>query len=126
MDEDKLPQEPAPAVQEEPDTAPGKNGIRKRHKAFVLLLIMILVCGWFGVSWWIKGKTHIETDNAFVETKIVSISTKVPGTVKRVLVNDNQFVKRGDLLVELDQNDFRVQVSKAEAGVGMARNETAS
>jgi membrane fusion protein (multidrug efflux system) len=124
MEEDKLPQEPAPAVQEEPDTAPGKNGIRKRHKAFVLLLIMILVCGWFGVRWWIRGKTHIETDNAFVEAKIVSISSKVPGTVKQVLVNDNQFVKRGDLLVELDQNDYRVQVSKAEAGVGMARNET--
>lgn len=114
MEGNKLPQEPVPA----------KNGIRKRHKAFVFILIMVLICGWFGIRWWIRGKTHIETDNAFVEAKIVSLSSKVPGTVKRVLVNDNQFVKQGDLLMELDQNDYRVQVSKAEAGVGMAKNET--
>jgi membrane fusion protein, multidrug efflux system len=114
MEEDKQQRETA--------AAPGTKGIRGRYKLLVLLLI--LICAWFAIRWWIRGKTHIETDNAFVETKIVSLSTKVPGTVKRVLVNDNQFVKQGDLLVELDQSDYRVQVNKAEAGVGMARNET--
>src|SRR6185369_17196651 len=55
---------------------------------------------------------------------IVPVSSKVPGTVSRVLVNDNQAVRQGDMLVELDGNDYRVQVEKATAGVGVAENET--
>jgi membrane fusion protein (multidrug efflux system) len=88
------------------------------------MLILAIIIGWFGLHWWIKSKTHIETDNAFIEARTVPISFKVPGTVKRVLVSDNQFVKQGDLLVELDDNDYRVQMAKAEAGVGMAVNES--
>jgi membrane fusion protein, multidrug efflux system len=100
------------------------NGNGKKRRAMIILLVAVLVCGWFGIRWWIKGKTHIETDNAFIEAKTVSISSKVSGTVKRVLVNDNQHVKKGDLLVELDEVDYQVQVAKAEAGVGVAENET--
>lgn len=40
-----------------------------------------------------------------------------------MLVNDNQFVKQGDLLVEIDESDYRVRVSSATAGVAMAENE---
>ncbi len=96
----------------------------KKIKAVILLTIILLVGGWFGISWYLKGKTHISTDNAFVESSIIPMSFKVPGTVNRVMVRDNQFVKKGELLAELDQRDFQLQVSKAEAGVGMAVNET--
>ncbi|MBT1073078.1 HlyD family secretion protein [Pelotalea chapellei] len=102
----------------------GPGGFTRRHKAMLLLLVLILICTWFGASWWIKGQTHIETDNAFIEANVVALSAKVPGTVKRVLVRDNQFVKQGELLVEIDEQDYRVQVSQATAGVEVARNET--
>ena len=59
-----------------------------------------------------RSKTHIETDDAFIEARIHSVSAKVPGTVSRVLVQDNQFVKKGDLLVELDPADYRVSQSR--------------
>jgi len=105
-------------------TLPAKSGITKRHKALAILLIVSLVVGWFGLRWWIRSQTHIETDNAFIEARTVPVSFKVAGTVKRVLVNDNQFVKQGDLLLELDDADYRVEVSKTEAGVGVAENES--
>ncbi len=116
----------APITADEAETAPNgaKNGVSRRHRALLVLLILFLVGGFLGLRWWIKGKTHIETDNAFIEANVVSVSSKVSGTVKEVLVKDNQFVRQGDLLVELDENDYRVQVSKAAAGVGVARNET--
>lgn len=107
-----------------PGPEPAKNGPGKRKRAMLVLLVMVLVCILFGARWWYRGKTHIETDNAFVETNIVPLSMRVQGTVKRVPVRDNQFVKKGDLLVELDDSDYRLQVDQAAAGVGVAQNET--
>lgn len=101
-----------------------KGGVSKKHKAVAILLIIFITGVWLGLRWWIRGQTHIETDNAFIEARTVPISFKVPGTVKRVLVNDNQFVKQGEPLIELDDNDYRVEVAKAKAGVGVAENET--
>ena len=124
MEEDIQPIAAVSSDQEETPEEPGKKGISGKQKAFIILLIMVLVCGWYGIRWWIKGQTHIETDNAFIEAKVVSISSRVPGTVTRVLVEDNQHVKAGDLLVELDEVDYRVRVAIAEAGVGVAENET--
>lgn len=101
-----------------------KPAFNKRQKALLIMLIIVIVGGWFGLKMFIKSKTHVETDNAFIEARIVPVSSKVSGTVARILVNDNQFVKQGDLLLEIDQNDYKLQVSKASAGVGVAENET--
>lgn len=101
-----------------------KRNAGKRRRLLFLFLILAVLFSWLGVRWWIRGQTHIETDNAFIEAKIVSISSRVPGSVRRVLVDDNRYVKRGELLVELDARDYEVEVAKAEAGVGMALNET--
>ncbi|GCF85466.1 HlyD family secretion protein [Geobacter sp. SVR] len=106
------------------DTAGNPKNGKKKRRAMLTLLVLIAVCGVVGVRWWIKGKTHIETDNAFVEADVIQVSPRVGGTVARVLVSDNQYVKQGELLLELDQNDYRVQVARAEAGVGVATNET--
>jgi membrane fusion protein (multidrug efflux system) len=102
---------------------PKPAGSRK-IKRFVVLFTAILVGGYFGLKMFITSRTHIETDNAFIEARIVPISSKVSGTVARVLVGDNQFVKRGELLLEIDGRDYQFQIAKAAAGVGMAENET--
>lgn len=96
----------------------------KKTRGLVILLTIITVGGWFGMKMFITSKTHIETDNAFIEARIVPVSSRVSGTVARVLVNDNQFVKRGDLLLEIDGRDYQLQIAKAAAGVGMAENES--
>ncbi|MBI5483577.1 MAG: HlyD family secretion protein, partial [Deltaproteobacteria bacterium] len=96
----------------------------KKYKAIAILLIIVAGASWAGLQLFIKSKTHIETDNAFVEARIVPVSARVSGSVARVLVKDNQLVRQGDLLLEIDQRDQRLLVSKAAAGVGMAVNES--
>jgi membrane fusion protein (multidrug efflux system) len=96
----------------------------KRQRAGILLLIILVVGCTYGFKWWIKGRTHIETDNAFIEAHIHTVSARVPGVVRNVAVLDNQFVKKGALLVELDPADYQVRVVNATASLNMARNET--
>ncbi len=117
---------PATEPQSPSETRPPvpKPGGGKKAKGLVILLTVMVVGGWFGLKLFITSKTHIETDNAFIEARIVPVSSRVSGTVARVLVDDNQFVKRGNLLLEIDGRDFQLQVAKAAAGVGMAENET--
>ena len=102
----------AAKVEPSPDSPNGNRG--KKRRTLIILLVAGLVCLVLGLAWWIHGKSHIETDNAFIEAKTVAISCKVAGTVKRVLVEDNQYVRKGAALVELDQEDYRVQVAQAE------------
>jgi membrane fusion protein, multidrug efflux system len=111
-----------PAETEE--TPAGRKGLNKKQRGGIILLIIIVCGGIFGVRQWVKSKTHIETDNAFIESHVHSVSSRVPAMVKRVLVTDNQFVHKGDLLVELDASDYQARVRTASASLEMAKNET--
>jgi membrane fusion protein (multidrug efflux system) len=65
------------------------------------------------------------TDDAFVEADVVPVSAKISGHVSRVLVDDNQIVKSGDVLVEIDPRDFQTRVDQARAKSASARAEAA-
>ena len=124
MENDNLRNEPNEAVKEDPPAAP-KNGNGRRRAGFILILLVVIGVV-SGVWLWCRSKTHVTTDNAFIESHIYSISARVPGTVSRVLVIDNQPVKKGDLLVEMDANDYRTRMQNATAQLDVARNETSS
>jgi membrane fusion protein (multidrug efflux system) len=68
-------------------------------------------------------KTHITTDDAFVEGRIHVIASKIPGTVKVIHVEDNQYVEKGDLLVEIDEIDYEVKVREAESALNAERSK---
>ena len=76
-------------------------------------MVVFAVLGVFGalVLYFYLGykATHITTDDAFIDGHIHTIASKIPGTVQDVFVNDNQSVKKGDLLVEIDPVDYEVQ-----------------
>jgi membrane fusion protein (multidrug efflux system) len=86
--------------------------------AIILLMaagIVFLVAG----NWntWASERASQETDDAYVRADLTPLSTKVAGLVATVAVSDYQAVKSGDLLVELQDDDFRAQVQQAEAAV---------
>src|SRR5438045_6065036 len=70
--------------------------------------------------WWLHARKFEDTDDAQVDGYITAVSSRVPGTVRRVLVEDNQVVKQGDVLVELDTADLEVAVAQARAAVAPA------
>lgn len=119
------------AQQTAPTPVPTGNGDEPRKmsgkkRAGIVLLILLVVGLVVGLRWWVHSRTHISTDNAFIEAHIHSISSRVPGTIAGVLVRDNQYMHKGDLLVELDPADYQVRMENATAELDMARNETSS
>lgn len=123
-----MSEEPIPYGQPEPaeQAVPGKRraGLTRQRTAALIVLGILLLGAWFCLRWLIKTRTNIETDNAFIEAHIHPVAPRISGTVTSVLVQDNQLVKKGDLLVELDATDYRVSVDKAEAELGIARNDS--
>ena len=70
--------------------------------------------GWYGYDWWTVGRFMVSTDNAYVGGDIATISPKVSGYIKKVLVANNQHVKAGDPLVTLDDGDYRIAADQAK------------
>jgi membrane fusion protein (multidrug efflux system) len=64
-----------------------------------------------------KGFSHVTTDNAFLATDIVSLAPKVSGQVVKVFVDDNQYVKAGDPLVQIDERDFETALAQKKAAL---------
>jgi len=95
----------------EQQSQPLNNGQNKK-KAFLIVAAVVAVSLAAGSFYNSYRKTRISTDDAFVEGNIHTISARVSGSVRSVAVVDNQRVKQGEVLVELDPADYR---SKAEA-----------
>jgi membrane fusion protein (multidrug efflux system) len=93
----------------------------RSRRLWLLPLLIVLVAG--GGTWIVSRWGLEETDNAQLEADLTEISSRVPGTIERVAVQDNQQVRAGDLLVELDSRDARAQLLQAEADLGAARQE---
>lgn len=94
---------------------------QKKKKAFLavgVIVVLGLIAAYFYTSY---RKTHISTDDAFIDGNIHTIAAKVNGTVKTVAVTDNQAVKKGDLLIEIDPVDYTVRLREASSVVGAER-----
>jgi membrane fusion protein (multidrug efflux system) len=76
-----------------------------------VVLVVVLAAGVW--AWTAAGRES--TDDAQVDARVTQIAARVPGTVARVAVNDNQLVEAGTVLVELDPRDYQVAVDKARA-----------
>ena len=96
---------------------------QKKKKAFMIVGVVIvigLIAGYFYKSY---VSTRISTDDAFIDGNIHTIAAKINGTVKAVNVNDNQSVKKGDLLVEIDPVDYSTRSQEARSAVGVERGK---
>jgi membrane fusion protein (multidrug efflux system) len=98
-------------IQPAPDRA---SGISTRTKAVVggAVLAAAVAGGFF-----LANQNWESTDDAFIEGHVVSVSPRVAGHVVRVLIDDNQTVKKGDTLAEIDPRDYATKVDQARADV---------
>jgi membrane fusion protein, multidrug efflux system len=71
----------------------------------------------YGIHWWTVGRFVETTDDAYVGGDVTVISPQVPGFIAEVAIGDNQPVHAGDLLVKLDDRDYRAALAKADAAV---------
>ena len=93
----------------------------KPSRAKVVFPVLVAVALVAGGGVWANGRGKEVTDDAQVEGHVVSIAPRVSGQVKKVLVKDNQVVKAGDVLVELDDRDYQVRLAAARADLAAAK-----
>jgi len=95
-----------------------KETNKKRKKIAIIVFTAIALIGTIILFFYLRYKaTHITTDDAFIVGRIHTIASKVAGTVKAIYVKDNQSVKKGNLLLEIDPVDYEVRVNEATSGL---------
>ncbi len=102
-----------------PSTAPTNN--RARNRALLILGVVALIGGLVWLTHMLLvSRYHQTTDDAYISSDLVQITSEVPGTVIAVNVDDTQSVERGQVLAELDPADAQVAINGAEAQLARA------
>jgi membrane fusion protein (multidrug efflux system) len=96
---------------------------RKRKRILYIGAAALLVLIIAGVAYWLYARQYESTDDAFVDADITQVSPKVSAYVKKVYVDSNQRVKKGDLLAELDTADLESRLQAAKAQLEQARSQ---
>jgi membrane fusion protein (multidrug efflux system) len=79
-----------------------------------------------GLAWYLAGGRWVATDNAYIRADMVNVATDVSGIVARVAVHDNQKVAAGDVLFQLDEEPFRLALTRAEAELKQVADDIAA
>jgi membrane fusion protein (multidrug efflux system) len=111
------PVEPAP-VTDTVYTAPSYGGPKRRRTFIILIAVVVLLVGGFFL--WRYFNSYESTDDAQADVHLYPVSARISGYVIRVNVEDNQWVEKGTVLVEVDPRDYEVAVAQAQANLSNA------
>ncbi len=96
-----------------------------QRRLFLFLFLLVLVAGALFAHWFLVGRHFEHTDNAYVQGEITRISSQLAAKIERVYVEDNQQVQAGDLLLRLEDQDFRLALARAQANLATHEAELA-
>lgn len=94
-----------------------------KRRLFTFLLMVLLIAGGLFAHWLFKGRFYESTDNAYVQGEITRVSSQLGARIDQVLVQDNQHVEKGQLLIKLEGDDFRLAVDRANAALATRQAE---
>ena len=96
-----------------------------KRRLSIFLLLVLLIAGGFFLHWLLEGRFIQSTDNAYVQGDITRVASQLGARIESVAVRDNQRVARGDLLVTLEAEDFRLALERAQASLATREAELA-
>ena len=99
-------------------TPPARRASKNRRNVAILIVAVLLVVA--GIFLWRYLSSYESTDDAQVDVHLYPVSARVSGYVVRVNVDDNQWVEKGTVLVEIDPKDYEVAVAQAQANLASA------
>ncbi len=105
---------------EQPKPVPVRTAAGRRIWPWVAGIVLAGVAAFYIVPWFWASLSTVSTDDAYVNGHVTFVAPRVPGQVLRVLVDDNNFVHKDDVLVELDPEPNQVQVDIAQAALTSA------
>ena len=109
---DQLPETREARTVEPVDTGSNASG-RRKTILFAAIIGAVVLVGALG--FWLYARTYETTDDAQVDGHLNGVTARIDGVVKTVHVEENQSVKAGDVLVDLDPRDYEVAVEQAQA-----------
>lgn len=102
------------------------SNTKGRTKAFAIFFFILILLAVGGVVYWLHARQFEETDDAQIEAHLNPVTARIDGTITHVYVDNNQSVKVGDPLVDLDPRDLRVARDQMEAQLAQARSMVAA
>jgi membrane fusion protein (multidrug efflux system) len=102
-----------------PEKASNTKG---RARAFGIFFIVLALLATGGILYWLHARQFEETDDAEVDAHLNPVTSRIDGTIIRVYVDDNQTVKAGDPMVDLDPRDLQVSLDQSQAQLAQARS----
>lgn len=109
-------EETTPVSSETEKTVEAEPESPKRSRLPIYVVSGIVgLCLIIGVAWWLYARQFEKTDDAFIEGNISLISPKIGAHVQKIHARENQFVKKGDLLIELDSRETEAKLEQARA-----------
>jgi membrane fusion protein (multidrug efflux system) len=99
------------------------EGTRKRILFFLVLLVFLGSGVYFGGRWLIFRWHYVTTDDAQVKGNLINLSAKVPGRITQLLVEEGDFVRAGQVLVEIEKKDYAAAQAQAYANLEIAKHE---
>jgi membrane fusion protein (multidrug efflux system) len=97
--------------------SPAERRKRRRNLIIIVTAVVLIVAG---LLLWRYFSSYESTDDAQADVHLYPVSARISGYVVRVNVNDNQWVKQGDVLVEIDPTDYQVALTQARANLANA------
>ncbi len=97
---------------------------QSRRRGIVIVVVAILAL--VAVGFWWRSTYSESTDDAQVNGHLIQVSARIAGQVAKVYVDENQVVKAGDVIAELDPSDYKVAVENAEAALASAQANAAA
>jgi len=113
--------ETAAAAIDAPEAAPEGNGAKRAKLLRILAIVVVTIAILWGLWYFLTQAGRVHTDNAYVGADSAQVTALIAGPVKEVRVSGTQAVKKGDILVILDDADQRIAVADAEAALRLAR-----
>src|SRR3954469_6616614 len=114
---------PTQPTQPGPAPAPARRGRRPRRRQlkWIIAAIVLIVAGIAGFRYWRNEGLYESTENAYVQANQAEITSQVAGPVVKVFVQDQQAVKAGDPLFDLDAANYDLALQRAQAQLEIAR-----
>src|SRR5258707_4130780 len=97
----------------------------KRFKPTVVVIGLVLVLAVVGLHFFAQSISYESTDDAFIDGHITNVAPKIAGRIDKVFINDNQLVKKGDPIVEIDPRDYDAQLRQKQAALESTKAKAA-
>jgi len=126
---DPMPEDDKDRAQKEDkeaDEKADKENKPRNQKPLIILGIVILVGLVAGFFWWFATRNQVSTDDAYTDGNAVTVAPNVSGYVTALMVNDNAYVHKGDLLVQIDVRAYQAAHDEAAAQLAFAQAQLES